>query len=222
MDKGKLSGKKSQEPGTGVVLERILHHYERTGTMIKAAAFLGNMGREYGQTRHNAGWMVIDRLGEGLGLAWRDKFNGSYAVLPSKFLSCHVLKPDGYMNESGKSIAALLVFFKLAAGELLVVHDDLELGFGSIGYKAGGGSGGHNGLRSIASSIGSDVFHRLRIGIGRPNHPNVASYVLSKFTVDEQAVLPVVLDKAAAVLAGILKGETANPETVLKKVNLLD
>lgn len=116
----------------------------------------------------------------------------------------YFLKPETYMNLSGESIGALAQFFKIKPEEILVVHDELELPPGTYSFKWSGGLGGHNGLRSTKAVLGTPDFWRLRFGIGRPNHPDVANYVLSKFTEDERITLSLVFNKAAILLAHIL------------------
>jgi PTH1 family peptidyl-tRNA hydrolase len=106
------------------------------------------------------------------------------------------------MNESGKSVRAALDFYNLEPTEILVIHDDLELPYGTLRLQAGGGLQGHNGLKSIKQHAGSDQFLRLRIGIGRPKHGSVASYVLERFTAEEEVSLPLVLDLASTMLRG--------------------
>ena len=165
--------------------------------MIKAIILLGNPGRQYEETRHNIGWKVGDNLSFIYQLNWQKKFKGVYAqylLNGEKFL---FLKPQNFMNLSGESVQPFMKFFKLTVEEILVVHDDLELDFGIIDLKKGGGLGGHNGLRSIVQQIGDKNFYRLRIGIGRPVHGDVSSHVLGKFTPDEKISLSILLEKAA-------------------------
>jgi peptidyl-tRNA hydrolase, PTH1 family len=157
-------------------------------------AGLGNPGREYGQTRHNVGWMVVDELVRRHGGSWRSKFSGQLAESRLDGLRLAVLKPETYMNESGRSIGAAVRFFKVDPAALLVVHDDVDLEEGRLQARLGGGLAGHNGLRSIAQALGSQDFHRLRIGVGRPgrgDRRSVADYVLAAFgaTVDVEALV---------------------------------
>lgn len=128
-----------------------------------------------------------------MNLRWKEKFHGRIADTASG----RFLIPGTYMNESGKSVAAAAVFYKLKPEEILVVHDDLELPFGSIALRTGGGPAGHNGLKSIKKLIGADGFHRLRIGIGRPEKGGVDSWVLGRFSPLEENMLPDILDAAA-------------------------
>src|ERR671933_2182439 len=149
---------------------------------------LGNPGREYANTRHNAGWMVVDELARRHGGSWRSKFSGSLAELRLDDARLALLKPETYMNESGRSVGAAARFFKVARDGLLVVHDDVDLEPGRLQARAGGGLAGHNGLRSLAQTLGSQDFLRLRIGVGRPGRGDprsVADYVLSPFDPEE-------------------------------------
>jgi len=168
--------------------------------MIKLVTFLGNPGREHQQSRHNIGWMLADVARITKNLSWQKKFKGLYAGSTINSEKRFFLKPATFMNKSGESVQALLAFFKLTPDEMLVVHDDLELEFGQIRIKKGGGLGGHNGLRSIVQAVGTPEFHRLRLGISRPTHGNVAAYVLSAFSKNEQAMLPQYLEQAAEAL----------------------
>ena len=164
--------------------------------MVRIVTFLGNPGPAYSRTRHNAGWMVADRLSEKLALEWRSKFKGRVAV----YSGVAYLKPETLMNRSGESVSACAAFYAVNAKDLLVVHDDIELEFGRVELKEGGGLGGHNGLRDIARTLGTPGFARLRIGVSRPAHGNVASYVLSRFATEEESDLPSILDRAVARL----------------------
>lgn len=168
--------------------------------MIKLVTFLGNPGNEYARTRHNIGWLVADKFSPLVGTNWQKKFKGSLSQATISGQKIHFLKPQTFMNLSGESVQAAMQFFKIKSDELLVVHDDIELVFGVIGFKKGGGLGGHNGLRSIEKQIGTRDFCRFRIGVSRPSHGSVASYVLSKFSTEEQEWLPVLLEKSASLL----------------------
>lgn len=127
----------------------------------------------------------------------------------------YFLKPETYMNLSGESIGELAHFFKIKPEEILVVHDELELKPGTISFKWSGGLGGHNGLRSTKATLGTADFWRLRFGIGRPNHPDVACYVLSRFSEDELITLDIAFSKAAKLLAKALTA--TKPERLLKE-----
>lgn len=157
---------------------------ERASTLDLLVAGLGNPGREYERTRHNAGWMVVDELARRHGGSFRSKFSGQLSETRLGELRLAVLKPETYMNVSGQSIGAARKFFKVDPADVLIVHDDVDLEPGRLQAKFGGGLAGHNGLRSIAQALGTNDFLRLRIGVGRPgrgDRRSVADYVLGGF-----------------------------------------
>jgi peptidyl-tRNA hydrolase, PTH1 family len=164
---------------------------------VKIVVGLGNPGREYAETRHNLGFMVVDELARRLAAGERrnrfrsdlvEAFDGGQKVV--------LLKPRTYMNLSGSAVREAVNWYKAPLDDLLVVVDDIDLPFGSIRLRAMGGSGGHNGLKSIIADLGLETFSRMRIGIGRgPGH--ATRQVLTRFTSDEERVLPVVLGAAA-------------------------
>jgi peptidyl-tRNA hydrolase, PTH1 family len=163
---------------------RFLRRGERASTLDVLVAGLGNPGREYEQTRHNVGWLVADELARRHGGSFRSKFSGQLAEVRLGEQKLALLKPETYMNESGRSLAAAARFFKVDPRAVLVVHDDVDLEPERLQVRSGGGLAGHNGLRSIAQALGTNDFLRLRIGIGRPERGDrrpVADYVLSKF-----------------------------------------
>jgi len=168
------------------------------GVMVKLLVFLGNPGRQYERTRHNAGWLVCDNMH--IDAPWQQKFHGIWSKTIGGAGQIRLLKPQTYMNESGLSVAEAAHFFGIGAEGILVVHDDLELPFGTIRMQNGGGLQGHNGLRSIRQHLGTDQFFRLRIGIGRPARGDISSFVLSKFSPDEEIQLPLVLDKSVKLI----------------------
>jgi PTH1 family peptidyl-tRNA hydrolase len=161
----------------------------------KLIAGLGNPGPKYLWTRHNAGFMVLDRFSHLAGIPLsRKNFSGLYGEGDLRGDRLLLLKPQTFMNLSGRSVAAALRFHKLSLQDMIVIHDDLDIPFGCIKIKEGGGHAGHNGLRSLAQELGSGDFIRLRIGIGRPSHGDMADYVLNNFTPEEMAGLPRLLD----------------------------
>jgi len=168
--------------------------------MIKLIVALGNPGQKYAFTRHNIAWQMLERFSFFNSLSWQTKFKGNYATYSIGGENVFLLKPQTYMNLSGESVQLLAHFFKIKFDEILVVHDDIELDFGVIGFKTGGGLAGHNGLRSVASSLGTRDFKRMRLGISRPTLGTVEAYVLNNFSDDEKAVLPIYLSKAAQLL----------------------
>jgi peptidyl-tRNA hydrolase, PTH1 family len=167
---------------------RLLRRGEQASTLDLLVGGLGNPGREYERTRHNVGWLVADELARRHGGSFRSKFSGRLAETRLDELRLALLKPETYMNESGRSLAAAARFFKVEPSSLVVVHDDVDLEPGRLQARLGGGLAGHNGLRSIAKSLGTNDFLRLRIGVGRPGRGDrrpVADYVLSPFEPEE-------------------------------------
>ncbi len=157
---------------------------ETASTLDLLVAGLGNPGREYAATRHNVGWMVLDELARRHDGSWRSKFSGQLAQVRVNDARVALLKPETYMNESGRPIRTAAKFFKTPVAGILVVHDDVDLEEGRLQARLGGGLAGHNGLRSIAQELGSRDFPRLRIGVGRPgrgDRRSVADFVLSPF-----------------------------------------
>jgi peptidyl-tRNA hydrolase, PTH1 family len=169
---------------------RLFRRGESASTLDLLVVGLGNPGREYERTRHNAGWLVLDELARRHDGSWRSKFSGSLAEVRLGELRLALLKPETYMNESGRSVGAAVRFFKVGPEQVLVVHDDVDLEPGRLQARAGGGLAGHNGLRSLAQHLGSQDFLRLRIGVGRPargDPRSVADWVLSPFAPEENA-----------------------------------
>jgi peptidyl-tRNA hydrolase, PTH1 family len=157
---------------------------ERASSLDLLVVGLGNPGREYAGHRHNAGWMVVDELARRHGTSWKGKFSGQLAELRLDGHRVALLKPELYMNESGRSVAEAARFYKLEPDAILVVHDEGDLDLGRLQARKGGGLAGHNGLRSIAQHLKTPEFMRLRIGIGRPGRGDprpLAAWVLSDF-----------------------------------------
>jgi PTH1 family peptidyl-tRNA hydrolase len=151
---------------------------------------LGNPGREYARHRHNAGAMVADELARRHGGSWRSKFSGQLAEIRLDEHKVALLKPETYMNESGRAVGAAARFFKVEPDRVLVVHDEGDFDLGRLELKVGGGLAGHNGLRSIAQHLKTQDFLRLRIGVGRPERGDprpLADYVLSDFEPHDDA-----------------------------------
>jgi peptidyl-tRNA hydrolase, PTH1 family len=172
--------------------------------VIKLYAFLGNYGREYSGNRHNVAWQFLEALPFYGELRWARKFKGRFATRETQEGRTYLLCPETYMNLSGDSAAELMRFYQILPGELLAIHDELEVAFGSFGLKQGGGLGGHNGLRSLEARLGTRDFARLRFGIGRPDHDDVAGYVLSDFSAAERELLASsVFPSAAKVLVAV-------------------
>jgi PTH1 family peptidyl-tRNA hydrolase len=184
---------------------RLFRRGGNASTLDLLVAGLGNPGREHERDRHNAGWMVLDELARRQEAGWRSKFSGRLAETRVAESRVALLKPETYMNESGRSIAQAVRFFKVDPATLLVVHDDVDLEVGRLQARLGGGLAGHNGLRSIAQALGTPEFQRLRIGIGRPgrgDHRPVADYVLSPFEPDED--VQAIVSRAAGALETLL------------------
>ncbi len=195
--------------------------------MIKLAAFLGNYGKKYAQNRHNVAWLFADSITTVRNLTFSKKFKGEYALETNIHITekrqepLYYLKPETYMNLSGESIIELANFYKIKPEEILVIHDELELPVGTISLKWSGGLGGHNGLRSAKACLGTADFWRLRFGIGRPDHDDVASYVLSDFTADEKICLSQIFPGAEELFMKLITGDPKKLETEWKKKNLL-
>ncbi|MDD2319800.1 MAG: aminoacyl-tRNA hydrolase [Geobacteraceae bacterium] len=171
---------------------------------VKLIVGLGNPGSRYQWTRHNAGFMVLDRLSPQAGISIAKKsFSGFSGEGFWHGQSLILLKPQTFMNLSGRSVAEAVRFHKIPSEDIIVVHDDLDIPFGRVRLKKGGGHGGHNGLRSIVAALGSGDFNRLRIGIGRPLHGDVVDYVLNPFSAAEVQGLLAVLDGAVDVLESV-------------------
>lgn len=179
--------------------------------MIRLVVFLGNPGMKYSSTRHNLAWLALECFSFYGGLTWKRKFRGEYAQETIQGERLVLLKPLTFMNRSGGCVREAAGFYKFLPEEILVVHDDVELDFGQIRFKWGGGLGGHNGLRSVSESLGTKGFCRLRLGIGRPVRQEVSSYVLGGFSRDQEELLPEFLDRAAGELQESLPGGPSLP-----------
>jgi PTH1 family peptidyl-tRNA hydrolase len=178
---------------------------------------LGNPGPQYAHHRHNVGFMVIDRLAAAVGGGYREKFHAHWARGTLKGKDALFLKPMTWMNLSGTSVGEAATFFKTPQTEVIVIHDELDLAFGEVQVKIGGGHAGHNGLRSIFEHFGKD-FVRVRCGIGRPRGSDVTGHVLGNFSSDEQPAMSSYLDKAVAAVELILeRGAQAAQNTTNQK-----
>lgn len=189
------------------------------GAPIRLVVGLGNPGREYGATRHNAGFWFVDALASRLSAAFvsEGKFHGSVARALS---DVRLLKPGTYMNLSGRSVAALARFFAIEPEEILVAHDELDLPPGDLKMKFGGGHAGHNGLRDIAVQLGTPEFWRLRMGIGHPRdsaipQQDVADYVLALPLSDEKAAIKSALEKGLDAWPALAAGDFERAMLVL-------
>ena len=211
--------------------------------MIELAVFLGNPGKEYSRNRHNVGFLLAENLPFNKELSWQKKYKGLYTAIERNLISgyvpdsaaldksdisgrLHFLKPETYMNLSGESVSKAAGFFKIKSQSILVVHDELELPFGTISLKYSGGLGGHKGLRSMKACLGTADFWRIKIGIGRPDNrlpgeggppgsgEGIVDWVLSDFTVAENETLKMVLEAGTELL---LKTFFCEPEGLLKE-----
>lgn len=174
---------------------------------------LGNPGETYRDTRHNIGFMVLDEIARRMGAAFREEKRWSGLV--AKFTGGYLLKPLTFMNDSGRSVQSVGHFYKASPAQTLVVYDDVDLPLGRLRFRTSGSAAGHNGIRSLISSLGSDEFPRLKVGIspadGRPAGERMVGHVLGKFSTEERPVLQTVIQRAAdAVLSAVDRGlETA-------------
>jgi PTH1 family peptidyl-tRNA hydrolase len=163
---------------------------DRASSLELLVVGLGNPGRQYAGNRHNVGWMVVEELARRHGASWKGKFSGQFAELRLDGHRVGLLKPETFMNESGRSVSAAVRFLKLEPDAVLVVHDEMDLEPGRLQARSGGGLAGHNGLRSIAAHLKTPDFLRLRVGVGRPGRGDPrkgADYVLSNFTAEDDA-----------------------------------
>jgi len=173
---------------------------------MRLIAGLGNPGPRYKNTRHNAGFMVVDKLAEEFGISVnKNKFDVRYGRGSIEGHEVILAKPMAFMNLSGWPVQQLAAYFRINSKDLIVVHDDIDLAFGRLKIKEKGGHGGHKGLKSIINAIGEDEFVRLRIGIGRSEEgSNVSDYVLGPFFDDESKQLDSVLIRARDAVVTIL------------------
>ncbi len=194
---------------------RFFRRGEGASTLDLLVAGLGNPGREYERTRHNLGWLVLDELARRHGGSWRSKFSGSFADVRLGELRLGLLKPETFMNESGRAVGEAARFYKVEPERLIVVHDDVDLEPGRLQARAGGGLAGHNGLRSLAQHLGSQEFERLRIGVGRPGRGDprsVSDWVLSGFAPEDdvEALIAKAADAVETIAADGLEAAQAN------------
>lgn len=173
---------------------------------MKWIAGLGNPGRKYAKSRHNVGFMAVDRFAEKHGISLgKEKFRALYGEGIIGGEKVAILKPQTFMNLSGESIRAFLDFTKSEAKEGIIVYDDLDTAFGRIRLRYQGSAGGHNGIKSVIAHLGTQTFNRVRVGIDRPPaHVPVIDYVLGDFTRAERKLLPEVLDRVADALTDAL------------------
>ena len=169
---------------------RLFRRGEEASTLDLLVVGLGNPGREYAGHRHNVGFMIVDELARRTAASFRSKFSGELAETRLDGARVALLKPQTFMNESGRAVAAAARFFKVEPDALLVVHDEGDFDLGRLQVREGGGLAGHNGLRSIARAVGTQDFLRLRVGVGRPERGDrrpLADYMLSNFEPHDDA-----------------------------------
>ena len=185
---------------------RFLRRGDSASSLDLLVVGLGNPGREYARNRHNLGFMVVDELARRTGASFRSKFNGEFAETRLDEARIGLLKPETYMNESGLAAGAAARFYKVDPGAILAVHDEGDLDLGRLQVRRGGGLAGHNGLRSLASHLGTQDFLRLRGGVGRPGRGDprdLADYVLSDFAAEDDA--EGLVDRAADAVEVLLR-----------------
>src|SRR5689334_25289673 len=185
---------------------------------IRLITGLGNPGEKYERTRHNAGYWWVDAIAERKRAAWKreTRFSGWTTRVEEGGCEFLLLKPATYMNESGRSVSALMRFFKIEPESLLVVHDELDIPPGAVKLKKGGGTGGHNGLTDIVDALGTKEFWRLRIGIGHPGDKDlVADYVLDKARRVEQDAIDPPFERSLGLMEWLAKGRMVDAMTWL-------
>lgn len=169
---------------------------------------LGNPGPVYAKTRHNVGFMVADLLAGRMGSAFKVHKKSGAEVTTGRLgdRSVVLAKPRVYMNESGRQVGPLAKFYSVAPADVVIIHDELDIEFGRIRLKLGGGEGGHNGLRSVAAALGTKEFQRVRIGVGRPpGRQDPAAFVLDPFNSIERKEVPTICEQAADATELLLK-----------------
>lgn len=185
---------------------------EATGSDVWLVVGLGNPGPTYAGHRHNIGYLVVEELARRMGSGFRAHKTGRADVVEGRLGApgtpgprVVLAKARCYMNESGGAVKALATFYKVPAGQVIAVHDELDIDFGTLRSKLGGGDNGHNGLKSMRSSLGTGDFYRVRAGIGRPpGRQDVADFVLSNYSSAERKELPFQVDSAADAVESLI------------------
>jgi len=188
---------------------------------VKIVVGLGNPGDQYAKTRHNIGWMVVDRLADRAGWSGRGRTRDASAIAGGRFrgLDLTLVKPLTWMNDSGIAVRKVLAREHVPLGDLLVVADDFALPFGKLRFREGGGAGGHNGLASIIDELSTEAFSRLRIGIGEPGRDAI-DHVLSTFAPEERQRLDELLDAAADAVERWARDGTSKAANQFNKFEL--
>lgn len=185
---------------------------------MKIVVGLGNPGREYSATRHNVGFIAVDVLAGRWGAdGWRDRFDALVAEYRGAE-TVLLVKPQTYMNLSGRAVAALKNWYKLSPADIIVVYDDVDLPAGKLRLRPGGGAGGHRGIESLLEHLGTDAFARVRIGVGRPPaFMETADYVLGRFSAQEEPLMKEAIGRAVSAVEAILKDGLARAATEFNK-----
>ena len=171
---------------------------------MKLIVGLGNPGNKYTMTRHNLGFMLLDKFAADASPN-KKKFKALYTEITRYGKKIILLKPQTFMNSSGEAVRAAMDFYKISALDLLILSDDLDQNFGAVRFREKGSSGGHNGLKSIIEQIGHENFARVKMGIGKSDNMQTQDYVLGKFSAEEQKQLPEILDKGLELVERWLK-----------------
>ncbi|EPH98559.1 aminoacyl-tRNA hydrolase [Enterococcus faecalis 13-SD-W-01] len=177
---------------------------------MKMIVGLGNPGTKYQQTKHNVGFMIVDRLAEKYQTAFKkNTFEAEVAEFFVNGEKIILVKPQTFMNESGRSVGPLMTYFGIYPEELIVVYDDLDLAVGKLRLRQKGSAGGHNGMKSIISHLGTNVFNRVKVGIGRPEgKQTVVNHVLSGFSKENQPLIEESIDRAVQALETVIDGHS--------------
>lgn len=179
--------------------------FRERNSPMRIVVGLGNPGGRYSNTRHNVGFIAVNRLANNLTGGWRNKFQAEVGEAVIAGDKCLLVKPQTFMNLSGRSVREILNWYKLAPENLIVIYDDMDLALGKIRLRFQGGAGGHNGIKSIIGELGTDRFDRIKIGIGRPPEGwDPVDYVLSDLRANELANMAEVLEKVEGAVQSII------------------
>jgi len=187
---------------------------------IKLLAFAGNPGGQYRETRHNAGWLCLEALERKYTVNWNEKFSSRLGDFRLENRQVRLQQPLSFMNKTGEPVRKAMDFYSLKPEEILVVHDELELPFGTVQVRKGGGLGGHNGLRSLNQQLGTPDFYRLRFGISRPSRGDVSAWVLARFSAEELPLMDILTQRSLQIIEHILLN--GSPDLMNKKLNILE
>lgn len=185
--------------------------------MVKIIAGLGNPGAKYDGTRHNIGFDVVDNLAERLNAEFIEKFDGLLAEVRYNSEKLYLLKPQTFMNLSGKSVAGLANFYKIDVSDIFIIHDEMNIPFNTLKIRHNGSAGGHNGLKSIIECLGSDKFPRLKMGIGRDASKDVVAYVLGRYKAEELSLFDDFINKGADACIEVLNNGLNKAMTIYNK-----